>query len=155
MPVKECPKCLNTHSTPQSYCPDCKRKYELKYRRDNKEQIKANRRLRRKPKPCNCHSYNASTGSDTEIILDPNLYFKVDAIMKTVCIDACIVEQIKMLWRNNIWTQGCCCGHNLRGAIVYLGIDMEEEALKAKELLKKHDPKRKWLVIQLKWVEVK
>jgi hypothetical protein len=31
---------------------------------------------------------------------------------KTVCIDACLVPEIKHLWNMGIRTQGCCCGHN-------------------------------------------
>ena len=30
----------------------------------------------------------------------------------TVCIDKCIVDEIKLLWKNGIVTYGCCCGHN-------------------------------------------
>lgn len=29
-----------------------------------------------------------------------------------VCIDPCILEEIKMLWSKGIKTHGCCCGHN-------------------------------------------
>lgn len=29
-----------------------------------------------------------------------------------ICIDPCIVEEIKQLWELGIETHGCCCGHN-------------------------------------------
>lgn len=29
-----------------------------------------------------------------------------------VSIDECLVEEIKNLWKNEIRTKGCCCGHN-------------------------------------------
>lgn len=32
--------------------------------------------------------------------------------VKTVCIDPCIVDEIKELWELGIITYGCCCGHN-------------------------------------------
>lgn len=30
----------------------------------------------------------------------------------TVCIDPCILDEIKELWARGILTLGCCCGHN-------------------------------------------
>ena len=33
---------------------------------------------------------------------------------RSACIDECIVDVIKHLWKNNISTQGCCCGHGKR-----------------------------------------
>lgn len=38
----------------------------------------------------------------------------------TICIDKCLVDEIKALWAAGIWTTGCCCGHNkLNG---YIGV---------------------------------
>jgi hypothetical protein len=30
----------------------------------------------------------------------------------TICVDPCIVDEIKYLWSKGIITYGCCCGHN-------------------------------------------
>lgn len=35
-----------------------------------------------------------------------------------VCIDPCIVVEIRGLWQNGIHTRGCCCGHNLVESMV-------------------------------------
>ncbi|MBO9671956.1 MAG: hypothetical protein J7577_00815 [Sphingobacteriaceae bacterium] len=29
-----------------------------------------------------------------------------------ICVDACLSEEIRMLWGLGISTTGCCCGHN-------------------------------------------
>lgn len=34
-----------------------------------------------------------------------------EGLSTAVCIDPCIVDPIKNLWRNEIETIGCCCGH--------------------------------------------
>lgn len=31
---------------------------------------------------------------------------------ETVCIDKCLVEEIKCLWSMGVRTEGCCCGHS-------------------------------------------
>ena len=96
-------------------------------------------------KQCNCHSSNKQYGEVENIILDPKDYFKYDSFTKTVCVDACIVEQIKMLWKNEIWTCGCCCGHGRDNPSV--AFNSLKEAEVAKELLKKYDKDRKWDVV--------
>lgn len=95
---------------------------------------------------CNCKSYNWQIGEEQDVILDPNEYFCWDTPARTVCVDACIADQIKMLWENKIWTVGCCCGHGNMNpdVIISEGADPEE----AKCLLKKNDPNRKWDVLQ-------
>ena len=37
---------------------------------------------------------------------------------RTVCIDECIVEQIRALWEAGYETLGCCCGHGKLPTIV-------------------------------------
>ncbi|WP_306150660.1 hypothetical protein [Roseovarius sp. MMSF_3281] len=85
------------------------------------------------PAGCDCESSNQpdTTGNIPETILDPRPYF--DFTTKTVCVDACIAEQIEALWRAGVWTRGCCCGHNKRGPEVFL--DRAEDARKAAEVL--------------------
>ncbi len=65
-------------------------------------------------KKCNCWSYNdviKNTPQHTPVaVLDPRPYF--DFTTKTVGVDACIAPIIERLWREGIWTRGCCCGHN-------------------------------------------
>lgn len=92
---------------------------------------------------CDCHSYNKDTGKTKEVILiNP---FEDN---KTVCIDACIVNVIKELWKNNIVTLGCCCGHNLKcpDVIISESYDMEERR-KIKNIIRAVDD-REWEVLQ-------
>ncbi len=49
----------------------------------------------------------------------------------TICVDACIISEIKVLWRLGISTTGCCCGHNKFPAFV--GV-IETDIPKMKEL---------------------
>lgn len=42
----------------------------------------------------------------------------------TICIDTCIVQEIKDLWAKGIRTTGCCCGHNIH--IGFVGVIQED-----------------------------
>lgn len=101
---------------------------------------------------CNCHSYNWDVGDQPSEILDPNEFFNWDSPAKDVCIDACIVDQIKHLWLHGVWTGGSCCGHNKRNPNVVLS--HHSDADKARQLLKLSDPDREWDVYAWKLVEV-
>lgn len=47
----------------------------------------------------------------------------------TICIDKCMVEEIKYLWSCGVRTTGCCCGHNKQKG--YIGvIDKDIEFMK-------------------------
>lgn len=39
-------------------------------------------------------------------------------VRPTLCIDTCILPEIKDLWSNGIITLGCCCGHNKQDGLV-------------------------------------
>ena len=39
-----------------------------------------------------------------------------------VSIDPCIASEVAELWRLGIVTTGCCCGHNLKGFMSYIGV---------------------------------
>lgn len=91
---------------------------------------------------CACISYNQPKPwqTDPEIILDPRAIFP--AATKTVCVDACIADNILALWRAGVWTRGCCCGHGKGFPEVY--IDKAEHAAMAAEVLSR-DP-RQWRI---------
>lgn len=38
----------------------------------------------------------------------------------SICLDACIAEEVQDLWHLGITTTGCCCGHNKLPA--YIGV---------------------------------
>jgi hypothetical protein len=84
---------------------------------------------------CNCHSYNKRTGETPEVVLDPNDYFDWDAPARKVCIDACIAELVKELWRNRVWTGGSCCGHGSVPLSVI--IESVKDGDKALEIMKR------------------
>lgn len=91
---------------------------------------------------CDCRSYNRPDwgGNKKEVILEaPKWSQKKNGI----CIDSCIVEQIKALWAAGIVTRGCCCGHNLKGPSVI--IDETENPKNALSILREND-NRKWTV---------
>jgi len=72
---------------------------------------------------CNC--INVKMGSyDNQVILPrPRCMInrtEGSSNPDTICIDKCIVEEIKYLWSLGIRTTGCCCGHNMMGG--YIGV---------------------------------
>lgn len=75
-----------------------------------------------------CKCKNVEFGSyDNQMILDiPNIVtLRMNnperTIRKTVCVDTCLVNEIKYLWSLGIATTGCCCGHNKRDG--YIGVE--------------------------------
>jgi hypothetical protein len=87
---------------------------------------------------CNCQSYNKPEwgGSKKEIILQPPF------TNKTVCIDSCIVDEIKQLWNEGFVTFGSCCGHNKSNPNVIVD---KNDALKVREYIN-NNFKRDWIV---------
>ncbi|AVX04338.1 hypothetical protein MXMO3_01813 [Maritalea myrionectae] len=62
---------------------------------------------------CNCRSYNRPElgGSMAETPVRYRDFFP-HSQKEFVCLDTCIVEQVKAVWAAGIETGGCCCGHN-------------------------------------------
>lgn len=60
----------------------------------------------------------SSEGEAQKVLMSPKhmvnyLQIRRDRGMsKFVTIDPCIAKEIQYLWDNNIFTYGCCCGHN-------------------------------------------
>lgn len=77
---------------------------------------------------CNCK--NTEIGSydnqvELEVPKDIMLRYNnpENNIRNTVCIDKCLVDEIKKLWSEGIITTGCCCGHNKQKG--YIGVKEE------------------------------
>ena len=71
-----------------------------------------------------------------------------DRINKTISVDRCIADQIKMLWEYGIETTGCCCGHGKDVPNVIVADYLKEEDIsRILELLGKNDL-RNWKVLQ-------
>ena len=68
---------------------------------------------------CNC--INIDVGSyDNQISLNAPEYMN----HKLLCIDKCLIDEIKYLWSIGIKTTGCCCGHNkLEG---FIGVNFDD-----------------------------
>lgn len=51
----------------------------------------------------------------------------------TICVDACLKDEIEHLWSIGISTTGCCCGHNIEPIYAFIGV-IDEDIPKMKEL---------------------
>lgn len=73
-----------------------------------------------------CKCVGVEVGSyDNQVVLTPPLLLRRNTPegepAKTVCVDACLVEEVAALWRLGIRTTGCCCGHGGQ-APAYIGV---------------------------------
>ena len=95
--------------------------------------------------PCECKSYNHDGDGSTDVVLNLPDWMASDRQNRTVCIDACIVHVIKELWKHEIPTLGCCCGHNKRNpnVIVDSGVSFAD----VMDVIKVVDG-REWDVLQ-------
>lgn len=85
---------------------------------------------------CNCYSYNWCVGETPEVILDVPKELTPTIKRMTVCIDACIVDEVKALWKARIITHCTCCGHNRIPASVVLEDNVSQEVIdKCKRIL--------------------
>lgn len=101
---------------------------------------------------CDCISYNrpdlcVSDGKPEVVLPTPQ---HINGKPNGVCVDACIVDAIKMLWSHKVETLGCCCGHNRASPSVV--ISESEDAVRAKQLLTENDG-REWDVMQWRLVK--
>lgn len=46
-----------------------------------------------------------------------------------VCIDGCLFQEIKYLWKHKIRTVGCCCGHHVDSSHNSAYIQVAEECI--------------------------
>lgn len=73
---------------------------------------------------------------------------------RTVCIDECIIKQIKALWAAGYETLASCCGHGKLHPSVVVGDGYSVGEVKAiAEILKRNDD-RAWTVYQWRLQEV-
>ena len=85
---------------------------------------------------CNCYSYNWCVGETAEVVLEVPKDLLLIIRRETVCIDACIVDEVKALWKAGIVTHCTCCGHNRIPASVVLEDNVSQEVIdKCKRVL--------------------
>lgn len=72
---------------------------------------------------CNCK--NIAIGSYDNQVVITNLPYHMLAYVSnrngsrdSICLDACIAEEVQDLWSLGITTTGCCCGHNKLPAFI-------------------------------------
>lgn len=74
-----------------------------------------------------CYCQNVEVGSydnQVELPRPPHMPAPANAAT-TICIDACLEDEIQALWQRGITTTGCCCGHNrLPGYIGVIDADI-------------------------------
>lgn len=82
-----------------------------------------------------CKCVNVEPGSySNQVVLVPPLPLRMNApggrVRRTVCIDACLVDEIQELWSRGVRTTGCCCGHNIGPAFIGV-VDDDIELMEA------------------------
>ena len=79
---------------------------------------------------CNCNNIDFGStenfAQQVEVPIPEHMKTYKDARLQngqspTVCIDPCIVDEVKELWRLGITTYGSCCGHNKAESFVNVG----------------------------------
>lgn len=82
---------------------------------------------------CNCKNIEIGSYDNQVMLPRPNHMKgrKEGTSSDTICVDACLEEEIKCLWSLGIRTTGCCCGHNK--LLAYIGV-IREDIQKMKDL---------------------
>lgn len=58
-----------------------------------------------------CKCVDVEMGSyDNQTMLDRPVHMQVN-VKTPICVDTCMVDEVKELWDIGIYTNGCCCGH--------------------------------------------
>jgi len=70
--------------------------------------------------------------------------------VRTICIDACIVPQIKELWTEGYETLGCCCGHNKCKPSVVIGEGYDNMVIQNIASILSNSDDRVWDILQWK-----
>ena len=66
---------------------------------------------------CNCVNIKVGTYANQEVLNAPKFMLPLKnglgKIKKPfICVDKCLVDEVKLLWEKEIYTIGCCRGHN-------------------------------------------
>jgi hypothetical protein len=76
---------------------------------------------------CNCKNIKIGSYENQIVLTMPKKLVKERNVTRPIHgIDTCLSEEIKNLWNEGILTTGCCCGHNIKGVIPYIGVEFED-----------------------------
>lgn len=78
---------------------------------------------------CSCKNVEfGSYDNQVELSLPPHMatYKHKQGGAETICVDACLADEILHLWDLGITTTGCCCGHNKGDEYPYIGVEEED-----------------------------
>ncbi len=103
---------------------------------------------------CDCHSYNADTGSTPEVILELPDHLNGTRHNHRVCIDACIAHVLSHLWRASVVTGGSCCGHNRDKPSLVLGNNATPETVEIVRQLIAEVDDREWKLLSWQLVDM-
>jgi hypothetical protein len=78
---------------------------------------------------CTCENVEVGSHSNqVELPRPPHMDGRTEGILSaTICIDACIADEVKQLWCFGVHTTGCCCGHHK--VQPYIGVIPEDVEL--------------------------
>ena len=93
----------------------------------------------------------------TQVVVDLPEWLWPERETRTVCIDSCIVENVRALWDSKIYTLGSCCGHDGEfgnpSVILHEHEMKQEDVERALSVLHGIDG-RKWTIKQWRLVDV-
>lgn len=93
-----------------------------------------------------CQCENVEIGSyDNTVAVDAPEFMRGQIIgcleiRDTVCLDRCIAEEVQALWKQGIFTTGCCCGHGKQ--LGYIGVYGPENIQRMQSLGYEAEPGR-------------
>lgn len=92
---------------------------------------------------CDCISYNQPQDyqKTQSVVLELPKWCAPSRQLRNVCIDSCVVDVVKELWKRNLHTLSVCCGHNKcnPSLVVY-----SYQAIEVVDILRVIDEDRNW-----------
>jgi len=105
---------------------------------------------------CNCAGVLPGSYAN-QVMLTPPLPLRRNTpegeTATTVCVDACLADEVMALWKLGIRTTGCCCGHKVTSPFIGV-VDDDIAAMKALGYVVQsnpHDAKRQDSFWPLGW----
>lgn len=72
----------------------------------------------------NCSCVNIEIGTHkNQVQLPCPPHMPTTRGVPSICVDACLKDEVLYLWSLGITTTGCCCGHNKGPEYRYIGVD--------------------------------